>query len=148
MGMLNEAKRGNWRKALAMGMAGLPMLGPMAQHAHAAGEQRAAPRAEQVQTIGAEEWSVYDTDLESDEAKARESEAKWDSALNFLWSKELTAKQRQQLLPEQRKWIKWKDSLPTGQRRHAVKARVLQLQKIVTYRFSDSQGRFSDEVYE
>jgi ribulose bisphosphate carboxylase small subunit len=44
-------------------------------------------------------------------ARVSDSEAQLKRALNQAWSK-LTPEQREELPPEQRRWVKWKNTLP------------------------------------
>jgi hypothetical protein len=53
-------------------------------------------------------------------ARVSDSEAQWKRALNQAWSK-LTAEQREELSPEQRSWVKWKNTLPDKEREKVTK---------------------------
>jgi hypothetical protein len=55
-------------------------------------------------------------------AHAAGSEAQWNAALNRDW-KALTSQQQQQLKPEEREWIKWKDQLGDDERYWAIQDR-------------------------
>jgi len=56
-------------------------------------------------------------------ARVSDSEAQWKRALNQAWSK-LTAEQREELSPEQRSWVKWKNTLPDKEREKVTKDRT------------------------
>jgi hypothetical protein len=56
-------------------------------------------------------------------AGVTDSEAKWKRALNQAWSK-LTAEQREELTSEQRRWVKWKNTLPDEEREKVTEERT------------------------
>ena len=51
--------------------------------------------------------------------------------LNEVWNEKLTPAERQELRPDERKWVRWKDTLPLEQEEQAVWARVDFLNKFV-----------------
>jgi hypothetical protein len=52
-----------------------------------------------------------------------------DRKLNEIWNEKLTPAQREELRPDERKWVLWKDTLPLEQEEQAVWARVDFLKK-------------------
>jgi hypothetical protein len=99
---LEEIK--GWRKALALGVAGLAGLAPMKAAAHGSGFW--GPEIQKVMT-----------------SPSGGSEQDWKHLLNQFWGR-LPAKVQQEIAQDQKDWVGWKNKLPAEQRLDATKERA------------------------